>query len=291
MPKNYLKSKNNFFNKNYLKKLFLENNFVPNKNEGQNFLLNNNFLLSYLEKNPLDKSGFCFELGSGFLAFSLYLAKYFKNFVAIEKNKKIFLLTEKLLPGKIFNYDFFSKECEELIDHNYLPTNNYFFSNLPYKLGNKIIISLSKSTILFDKYIFLLQKEVFDKMNAKINEKKYSYYSVYANFIFFKIKKISLISKNNFFPKPKVDSIFAEFSIRTNFFLVNRTKFLFFLKKLFLNRRKKLLYNLINNLDWITENAIFMLELFKINQNSRAQELTLFQIWSLFTCYYYFLEH
>ena len=87
---------------------------------------------------------------------------------------------------------------------------------LPYNISTKILSNwcLSKN-IKFKKLILMFQKEVAERIIAKVNTKNYSRISILANWKF-NIKKIFDISPECFFPKPKIKSTLLEFIPKKN---------------------------------------------------------------------------
>ena len=85
------------------------------------------------------------------------------------------------------------------------------FGNLPYNISTKILSNwcLNKKA-KFKKLILMFQKEVADRIIAKVNTKDYSRITILANWKF-NIKKIFDISPECFSPKPKIKSTLLEF--------------------------------------------------------------------------------
>jgi len=75
--------------------------------------------------------------------------------------------------------------------------------NIPYSITSKILLKLTK--IEFDYAILMLQKEVCNRIIAKPATSEYGRLSVIMS-AYFEITTILEVSKENFYPKPKVDS-------------------------------------------------------------------------------------
>lgn len=78
------------------------------------------------------------------------------------------------------------------------------FSNLPYNIASKVISKLIEENFL-KEMVFTVQKELADRITAKINSKNYSSFTVLVQ-SHFKVIKILDIGENNFYPAPKVKS-------------------------------------------------------------------------------------
>ena len=75
--------------------------------------------------------------------------------------------------------------------------------NIPYSITSKILLKLTK--IEFAYAILMIQKEVCNRIIAKPSTSEYGRLSVIIN-AYFEISPLLEVSKENFYPKPKVDS-------------------------------------------------------------------------------------
>ena len=116
------------------------------------------------------------------------------------------------------------------------------FGNLPYNISTQILASL----ILLKKWppwykvlILMFQKEVADRILAKPGTKQYGRLSILSNWRL-EIKKHFDVSKNSFFPRPKVNSTLLSFIPKKNnlFDLKNPKNLEIVTRVLFSNRRK-----------------------------------------------------
>jgi len=106
-----------------------------------------------------------------------------------------------------------------------------------------------------DNMTLMFQKELAERIIAKKNNKKYGRLSILLSAFFF-IKKKLLVSKNNFFPIPKVDAMVLNFTpckidkIKKNNFekLEKLTKF-FFSERRKKNKKKIIKYFTPNQIE------------------------------------------
>lgn len=211
------------------------------KKFGQNFLINNSIaekiinLIEVKDQNIL-------EIGPGNLALSkIIIKKQPKKYAAIEIDKDIF---EK---SKIF----FNKNQSKIINADALKINkiNYFnnedfiiISNLPFNISSQLLIQWLKiksnnNQIL--KMVLMFQKELAERIVAKVNSKYYGRLSVMTS-AFFETKNEILVKKNEFFPVPKVDASVVIFkSLKKNKINFSKFKKLENLTFLFFNSRRK----------------------------------------------------
>ena len=86
----------------------------------------------------------------------------------------------------------------------------------------------------------MFQKEVAERIIAKVNTKNYSRISILANWKF-DIKKIFDVSPECFFPKPKIKSTLLEFVPKKNIVEFKNPKNLENITKIFFNQRRKMI--------------------------------------------------
>ena len=116
------------------------------------------------------------------------------------------------------------------------------FGNLPYNISTQILASLimlQKWPPWYEILILMFQKEVADRILAKPHTKEYGRLSILCNWRL-EIKRHFEISKNSFFPKPKVNSTLLSFKPKKNnlFYLKNPKNLEIVTRVLFSNRRK-----------------------------------------------------
>ena len=169
----------------------------PKKSLGQNFLVNENIA----EIEAAYASGRnVIEIGPGLGILTRQLCKISKKVLAVEKDTRVYnMLIERESHRnlKALNADFFSLTDEALDDFDIV------VSNIPYQLSSKTLMWLSNHNM---EAVLCLQKEFVEHMLAKPGTKKYSKLSVMMA-LTNKVTQIMKVSRSNFYPVPKVDSI------------------------------------------------------------------------------------
>ena len=100
-------------------------------------------------------------------------------------------------------------KIEQINDNEYV----IVYGNLPYNLSTKILttlITLEKWPPWYDILILMFQKEVAERIIAKSKTKEFGRLSVLSNWRL-EIKEHFDVSRNCFYPKPKVDSCILSF--------------------------------------------------------------------------------
>lgn len=222
----------------------IDRDFKYKKHFGQHFLVNPKIadrISSLIENNNrLIEIG----PGTGNLTKSIieknnpnYLILIEKDLDAIERLKLNF--KSNLDKIEVFNED------ASIFDYKKL-NNEYHYSvvgNLPYNVGNRIIFNLIEGQIKIKKCVFMLQKEVVDRICAKPSSKSYGKITILLRYLCKDLKKSFDVSPGNFWPTPKVDSSVVEIFPKDKD-CIDQSVY-FFLKKIteigFSQRRKKLL--------------------------------------------------
>ncbi len=233
------------------------------KKFGQNFLIDSNIVRKIAEKS-CNKDCVCLEIGPGIGSLSEFLCIYAKELIAYEIDSSII----EILKENLKNYDNFKVINEDFLkaDLSYLKNQKIVVcANLPYYITTAIIFKLIESDLDYQSINIMMQKEVADRLMAKVNTKDYSALTIILNYLF-KIEKLMKVGKEVFMPKPKVDSIVLTLIPKNR--KVNEQLFKL-IKDAFRMRRKTILNNLKNDYPNI---EIILNELGFINK--RAQELS-----------------
>ena len=183
------------------------------KSLGQNFLIDKNIINKIIEIGNINKNKIIMEIGPGYGDLTKNIvAMGPKKIFAIEKDKKLsFLLKKKFQDYK--NIKIINGDILNIIEENNLEDNVTIFGNLPYNISTKILASLimlKKWPPWYHVLILMFQKEVADRIIAKTQTKEFGRLSILANWRL-EIKKHFDISKNCFFPKPKINSTILSF--------------------------------------------------------------------------------
>ncbi len=179
------------------KYIVLAKGLRPKKSLGQNFLVSEQIA----EIEAAYASGRnVIEIGPGLGILTRQLCKEGKKILAVEKDTRVYnalIEMESHRNLKVLNADFFSLADEALGGFDIV------VSNIPYQLSSKTLMWLSNHSM---EAVLCLQKEFVEHMLAKPGTKKYSKLSVMMA-LTNKVTQIMRVSRSNFYPVPKVDSI------------------------------------------------------------------------------------
>ncbi|BBA85351.1 ribosomal RNA small subunit methyltransferase A [endosymbiont of Sipalinus gigas] len=211
------------------------------------YILNNNYIVDYIVNylNLNIKSNSIVEIGPGSCVITKKIINIFKKIYLIEIDKNI-----------IPNYFLYKKNIDIIIEdaryfnfyNLYLKNNKnklVIFGNLPYCFSVPIIINIVKYRNYIKDVLFMVQKELCDRLLYNINSKKYGRLSVIVN-LFFNTKKIlDNIKPNSFIPEPKVLSSIIRMSLKNVNYNIDLDKIKKITFILFNNKRKKVKNNLL----------------------------------------------
>lgn len=240
------------------------------KSLGQNFLIDLNKIKEIINNIPNInvKDEVFLEVGPGRGALTKEIIK--TNFlIAIEIDKELVNFLKKEIKENIclLNLDFLDVDLKKLLKQ-FKEIN--FVSNLPYYISTKIIFKI----LLEDKILnisIMLQRELVDRILAKPKTKTYGRLTVSIN-TFFEIKKVIKVSKECFYPKPKVDSSFIV--LKKKDINIDKERYLSFIKECFANKRKTLLNSLKNSKSIYLQKAQEFFKKNNINISTRGEEIS-----------------
>lgn len=216
------------------------------KSLGQNFLIDDNIKKKIVNSASITDESLIIEVGPGNGALTKYLVSFGVPVVAFEIDER---LREELESIKASNLevvfqDFLKVDLKKVLSkYNYKKI--HLIANLPYYITTPIITKVMEDNMV-SEMIVMVQKEVGDRFKALPNTKEYNSLSIFLQY-YFDISKVTLVSKNCFIPKPKVDSIVIKF-VRKDELLEVRDIDLFFkfVRDAFTQKRKNLRNNLKN---------------------------------------------
>ena len=116
----------------------------------------------------------------------------------------------------------------------------------------------------------MFQKEVADRIIAKVNTKNYSRITILANWKF-NIKKLFDVNPECFSPKPKIKSTLLEFTPKKNIFEIKNPKNLENITRMFFRHRRKMIKK---NFVRLFENFNYISELIEIKLTDRPQNIS-----------------
>ncbi len=250
----------------------MDEKFQFKKKFGQNFLKNERVLTRIVDVADIKDKSLTIEVGPGSGALTKYLKE--KGQVLcyeIDKTLEDILMRKFGEDSNVSIYfgDFLKQNIkEDLEDFTY--KHLYFISNVPYYITTPILFKLINADLYFNKIVMMVQKEVGERFTSPVGKKEYGALTVLLRY-YFETKKEFLVSREEFIPKPNVDSVVVSFKPRKDKEnLVNEEFFQQLVHDSFQFKRK----TLRNNLKKYDLNIVSkVLEKYNLDLNVRAEQL------------------
>lgn len=247
--------------------------FDYKKNLGQNFLQDKNIIDKIVNAPDYEDNNLVIEIGPGAGALTKELLKKVDRAILYEVDTRLEKILNKEL-STFVNYelifdDFLNRDVNKDIA-KYDFDNLYIVANLPYYITTPIITKIINDKIPTNEIVIMIQKEVADRFSAKPGSKEYGQITVFLNY-FFDIENVCSVSKNCFFPKPKVDSAVIKMKRKeSNEYIKNFDVFNKLVKDSFRFKRKTIKNNLVGyDLDIISN----ILSKYGFDINTRSENI------------------
>ncbi len=231
------------------------------KSLGQHFLVNKSILKKIVSIKDI-KDKIIFEIGPGQGALT--------KEILLNKPKKLILIEKDTnLKPKLLKLQEKFKDTISYVDDDILNINlkDQIISNLPYNIASTLIIKLIINFDIVESMVFMVQKEVAERLSAKVSTPFYSRLSVLIQ-LHAVVEKVLEVEPHNFHPKPKVKSTVIKITpISKKKIIYDKLDYI--LKISFRQRRK----TIKNNLKTFCIDAEKRILECGIDPNSRPQDL------------------
>lgn len=179
----------------------------PRKRFGQNFLHDQNIINNILQAFNAQKAENIVEIGPGLGALTIPLLKKIETLTAIEIDRdlqtRLLSLPEAQKKLKIIDADALH------INYSDLGDKLRIIGNLPYNISTPLIFILLKFASTIEDMLFMLQKEVVERLAASPGGKDYGRLSVMVQY-HCSVEHLFNVPAESFFPQPKVESAIVQ---------------------------------------------------------------------------------
>ena len=218
------------------------------KRWGQNFLTDTNLLDKIARTIDPKSSDQFLEIGPGEGALTERIFPYVDSMVVVEIDP---LLVKKLKNKPIFNGMEVIHGDVLLEDIDGMPVNDSVrvIGNIPYNITSPIIFWLIEQLDYWSDAHIMMQKEVADRLTARVNTKAYGRLTVVVG-AYLNVDQCFTVKPDVFIPKPKVDSVIVRFTKKESP-IVDDDKYLRFNKivSTAFSQRRKMLRNTLKGWD------------------------------------------
>ena len=225
--------------------------FTFKKSLGQNFLIDSNILNRIVDGAGVDKTVGVIEIGPGIGSLTEALAKKAKKVISFEIDGRLLPILAETLADynnvEIINNDILKVDVDNIIAEKMSDCDKVMVvANLPYYITTPILTHLIENTEKIDGYVVMMQREVANRLNAKVGTKDYNSLTILLNY-YTDVEYLFTVPKKVFVPAPNVESAVVKIMTKEKKEFEVDQKFFKFVRSCFVQRRKTLLNNLISS--------------------------------------------
>lgn len=254
---------------------------------GQNFLTDFSVVQRIVDASDMDKDTLAIEIGPGVGSMTRELAERSAGVAAIEIDKRLIPALNDNLSGysnvSIINEDIMKADIDAIIrkyKELYNAKSVKVVANLPYYITTPIIMRFLEEVKGVDKMVFMVQKEVAERMVSGPGTKDYGALSVAVQF-YSNPKIVFDVPPHCFIPQPEVHSTIIGLDILSEPPVEVADKNLYFkIVKASFGQRRKTLVNALSNSGLFNKNKEQIKQIIAemgLNENIRGEVLTVAQ--------------
>ena len=186
-----------------IRQLLDEHRVMLTKSLGQNFVIDPNTIRKVVDVAAIEPEDRVLEIGAGAGSLTLELARRAHHVTALEIDERLRGILDETLEGTgnvtvifgdILAVDLSSIDATKVV------------ANLPYNIAAQTVIRILQEASSIASLCVMTQREVGERLAASPGSKTYGLTSVLVGF-YARASVASRISRNVFFPAPKVDSV------------------------------------------------------------------------------------
>ncbi|ETO91283.1 MAG: dimethyladenosine transferase [Candidatus Xenolissoclinum pacificiensis L6] len=182
-----------------------------NKRLGQNFIKDDNIIRKIIDVTNNITGHSILEIGPGTGKLTrAILDKSPESLISIEKDKRFNDIHNEIMREfpqyQYLRQDALTTKLSSITDNKLI-----IISNLPYNIGSRLLINWLSEHNKIDKMVLMFQKEVAKRITAKVNSKNYGFLSIAVQLLC-TTEYMFEVSKNCFFPAPKITSAIVKLS-------------------------------------------------------------------------------
>lgn len=223
-----------------VRELMAEMDFKPSRVLGQNFLIDSN-IINILIREALPEDGEpVIEVGPGLGVLTEALLNAGATVTAVEKDHRL----AEHLRGRLGSNEAFTLIEGDALDVDWaemLTAGSKLVSNLPYSVGNRILVDAMQCSRPPEHIVVMVQQDVAHRFVSVDSCKTYGVLAVYSQFDY-EVKIAKEVSPRCFMPQPQIWSSILRFRRRSKPLveLTDRAHFYSLVKWAFTQRRKQL---------------------------------------------------
>jgi len=261
-----------FTDLNTIKGVFSSHNLRPKDFLGQNFLVDKVVLDEIIKSADIKSDDVIVEIGPGLGVLTQELAMRAKLVLAFEKDYDLCEYLRKYFKNaknvKIVHQDILTYDLQ-LVEGKYK-----LVSNLPYNITSPVIRKFLDAENKPDEMVLMVQKEVAERLIAGPGNSDRGILTVMVE-LFSSAEIISLVSRESFWPVPKVDSAVIKLKLNQKKLKIDTEALMKFIKFGFSQKRRQIHHPLAASLHLQSPEIKEILYRAKIDYNLRAEDLSI----------------
>ncbi len=265
---------------NTIKRILSRHGFTFSKSLGQNFIIDSSVCPEISESANLDENTAVIEIGAGIGVLTVELAKRAGKVLSFELDKRLLPILKETLSEfsniEVINEDILKADLASIIAKKCAGMRVVVAANLPYYITSPVIMMLLESKFNIDSITVMVQKEAAIRLCAPVGTREGGAVTVAVNY-YAAAERLFEVPRTSFLPQPKVDSEVIKLKCRKSADISIKDEKVFFkiVKGAFIQRRKTLKNSLFATLLIPKEKTAEVLLSLGINENIRAEKLTM----------------
>ena len=222
-------------------------NARPDKDYGQNFLVEPEVCKRIVDSAQLAKEEKVLEIGPGLGSLTHFISQQTDNLTIVDIDERMIAFLKLVYRNNV-------NIVQEDIRNHDVSAYDKIIGNLPYNITSETIVYLLMNAINAKKITLMIQSDAYPHF-SDVQGKEYGPSSVLLHLLG-EPKKLFQVKAGSFYPAPKCGSTVFEINIDPKCDLEEAKRIYGFAKMLFLNRRKTISNNLLNvikNKDVVTQ--------------------------------------
>jgi len=243
------------------------------KRYGQNFLIHPPTAKTIVESAKIKDEELVLEIGPGLGALTQHILFDKNPYISYEIDRTYhqYLLEAFPINTQHMLGNFLKVEAVKV---------DVILGNLPYYATTEMLEKIYKEYSNARVAVLMIQREVIARLLAKPSSDQYGPLAIMTELVA-DFSLIQEVSKLHFYPEPHVVSSIFKLTFHNRYHEVDRPTFFYFIKKMFLHRRKTILNNLLPE-SKDKDQALAILSLAKIDPQTRPEDIDLVTFIRLF---------
>ncbi|OGQ91241.1 MAG: ribosomal RNA small subunit methyltransferase A [Deltaproteobacteria bacterium RIFOXYA12_FULL_58_15] len=256
--------------------LLREAGLSAKKSWGQNFLCDQTALSVIAEATGCGAEQVVLELGAGLGALTYHLVRRGGRVIAVERDREIVpILRQALLWAE--NLSIVEADATQMDYREHSATVGGLLAvcgNLPYQLSGRILVNVAEAHTVISRGVFLVQREVAERLAAKPGNRIYGLLSVLVQRAF-DVRILRNVPPGAFLPPPKVTSSVVCLSPHRRELNASDADLVATARAAFSARRKMLRNSLADGLSATTANIEAAIGKAGLDARTRAETLSI----------------